>query len=463
MIMNINLQKTAGRYVLLLALGLGLAAGSSAFGQAPEAGLSLRAAAEEALKNNPGLAAAQSRERAAEKNISMAESAYYPRVDFEEIFTNSNDPVYVFGTLLRQGEFSARHFDPNFLNNPSARNNFNHRFSVQQLLYDGGKRERQKSMAATGKEISSQRVRMTEQQVLFGVIQDFYRVVLADAALKTAEESLAGIAAGLKRTRDRYEAGMAVKADVLRMEVQKADFERLRMAAQNECRQARQALERDLGREPSGTIQVSGRMRESLPENSSERDWLDLAEKQRPDLQQASMAIQLAAEKLRSTRGAYLPTLGAMANYDFHNGTDAGFGNNYLVGVRLQWNLFDGGARSAAVRQAAEEKQAAEYERRQALQQTRLEISGAQDRRRVAQQQYRVAQQAAEAAEEGLRIMENRHAEGLATTTDLLSVQVSRHQARLNILQALYQYTMEYAAMELAAGNISLQSPLFVG
>jgi outer membrane protein len=200
-----------------------------------------------------------------------------------------------------------------------------------------------------------------------------------------------------------------------------------------------------------------------MPETSTERDWQTLAEKQRPDLQQASMAVQLAADKIRSARGSYLPTLGAMANYDFNNGTDHGYGNNYLVGVRLQWNIFDGGVKSAALKQAMEEKQAAEYERKQALQQTKLEISGAQDRRRLAQQQYRVAQQASDAAEEGLRIMENRHAEGLATTTDLLSVQVSRLQSRLNVLQALYQYTMEYAAMELAAGNMSLQSPLIAG
>jgi len=435
----------------------------ASYGQSSATALSIKAAAEEALKNNPGLAAAQSRQRASEKGVKISEAAYYPRLDFEEIFTNGNDPVYVFGTLLRQGEFSARHFDPNFLNDPSARNNFNHRFSVQQLLYDGGKRERQKSMAATAQEMAAQAVRLTEQQLLFGVVRDYYRVVLAEDALKTADESLRNAEAVLQRTRDRLEAGMAVKSDVLRMEVQRADFQRQRLAAENECRQARQNLERDLGREPLGTIQVSGRLKEGLPEAPSAQELMVLADKQQPDLQQTSLAIKMAADKIRSARGSYLPSLGAMANYDFHNGTDNGWGNNYMLGIRLQWNIFDGGAKSAALQQAQEEKRAAEYDRKQALQQTQLEISGAHDRRRVAWEQYRVAQQAAEAAEEGLRIMENRHAEGLATTTDLLSTQSSRHLARLNVLQALYQYYMEYAATELAAGNLSLQSPLIAG
>ncbi len=431
-----------------------------AFPQNPSGPLSLREAVEEARKNNPVLAASQSRQRASEQYVKMAQSAYFPRADFEEVFTNSNDPVYVFGTLLRQGEFSARHFDPNFLNDPSARNNFNHRFSLQQLIYDGGRRERQKAMALSGKEMASQSVRLTEQQLLLQVIQNYYRVALADVMLATAQESLRNAEAGLKRVQDRFEVGMAVKSDVLRMEVQRADFSRQLLAAQNECRQARQSLERDLGREPEGLIQIRGRLKEDTRQVASVPDLIQEAGKLRPDLRQASMAVTMAADKIRSARGTYLPTLGAIASYDFHNGTREGWGNNYMVGVRMQFNLFDAGAKSAALQQAHEEKRAAEYDRIQAQRQSQLEISSAHDRKQVAWEQYRVAKQAAEMAEEAMRIMENRHAEGLTTTTDLLSMQTARHQARLAVSQALYQYVMESAALEMAAGQLSVQSPL---
>ncbi len=48
-----------------------------------------------------------------------------------------NDPVFVFGTRLRQQIFTAADFALNTLNTPTPIGNFSSRFSGQWSLFDG--------------------------------------------------------------------------------------------------------------------------------------------------------------------------------------------------------------------------------------------------------------------------------------------------------------------------------------
>ena len=429
-------------------------------GQGTADGLTLRAAAEEALKLNPGIQAQREQITASEMASRQTRAAYYPRIDFEEIFTNGDDPVYVFGSLLRQGDFGPRNFDPALLNNPKPLNNFNHRLAVSQLIYDGGRRERQSDMAKTGVESNRQGLAGVEQQQLLSLVRNYYRVLLADEALKVARESTLSAEADLERVRQQNSVGLAVKSDVMRLEVQAADFRRAVMAAESEASIARQELELDLGREPAGRIALADALMEkALPQVSLEA--LIRAAAGRPDLKQAELGVKLAEDRVQSARGGYLPQVGFSGSYDLNNGTSTGLGNQYLLAVRMQFNLFDGGAKSSALQQARAEQQAAVQMHRQLEQRVRQQVQGGYERQRLALEQYRVAKSAVEAARESLRIIQDRREAGLATVTDLLSAQVARNQSHLSALQALYSYFVEFAAMQFAAGILTIESPIF--
>ena len=60
----------------------------------------------------------------------VAKAARMPRVDFSEGFTRGNNPVYVFGGLLTERQFSAGDFALNFLNTPPPLDNFRTQFSA---------------------------------------------------------------------------------------------------------------------------------------------------------------------------------------------------------------------------------------------------------------------------------------------------------------------------------------------
>ncbi|HYR29714.1 MAG TPA: TolC family protein, partial [Thermoanaerobaculia bacterium] len=95
--------------VLAILLAAGFA--SSAAAQS----VTLREAVDQALAGNPAIAAADARQRNAKAREAEARAARFPRLDVTEAVTRGNNPVFVFGTLLEQGEFAPRHFDPGFL------------------------------------------------------------------------------------------------------------------------------------------------------------------------------------------------------------------------------------------------------------------------------------------------------------------------------------------------------------
>jgi outer membrane protein TolC len=69
-----------------------------------------------------------------------------------------------------------------------------------------------------------------------------------------------------------------------------------------------------------------------------------------------------------------------------------------------------------------------------------------------------VSRGAASQAEESLRIIQNRYEAGLATITDLLRAETARTTAKKNFLNAVFDYRLGYAALELATGELAADS-----
>src|SRR5688572_8594376 len=87
-------------------------------------GLTLIDAVEVALRRNPLTRATSAGRQLANAELSEAESRRLPSLSATGSFTRSNNPVFVFGSLLEQGQFGPANFDISSLNHPDALNNF---------------------------------------------------------------------------------------------------------------------------------------------------------------------------------------------------------------------------------------------------------------------------------------------------------------------------------------------------
>ena len=102
----------------------------------PQQPITLGEAVRLALEKNPLRKAAMAETRAASASVREARAGLFPRVMFSETATRSNDPVFVFGTKLRQQRFAAADFALNQLNTPTPIGDFSSKFSGQWRIFD---------------------------------------------------------------------------------------------------------------------------------------------------------------------------------------------------------------------------------------------------------------------------------------------------------------------------------------
>jgi len=439
-------------------LGLGLTVAAVAQQEEP---LSLQQAVAIALERSPQHKAALAETHAAKADVKEAQSFFFPRITFSEAATRSNDPVYVFGTRLRQSRFTAANFALNQLNNPKPIGNFATRFGGQWNVFDSFSTTFNARKARELKTASAERLARADQVILYRVIQSYYGVLFAKRQVELAEYAAGTAQAVADQSRSRFEAGTTVESDYLVAQVDVASRQQELVRARNSLALAAAELDLAMGVVADHSYRLTSELAErdlptaSLPESDA------LALKQRSDLKEVAAIMRANDAGLQAARSAYGPRINVFATSELNNVSPFSNGsNNWAAGAELQFDIFSGGQKAASVERAR-----ANVERMQALKQSaedgiRLDVRRAYYDYDSAQQMLSVTKTATTQAEEGLRIVTNRYRAGMNTITDVLRAEDATRNARTNYWQAVYHYIVSYASLELATGSLNSQSPV---
>ena len=181
--------------------------------------LTLRQAIDRALNGNPETAAARADVQAASAGAAMAKTALWPRLNFTEDLSRGNDPVYVFGTKLRQQRFTQSDFSLNSLNRPAPVGNFATRVSGQWLVFNWFETQQQIRGAQLGSESAVSMARAVDQGVVFQVVQAYQAVLYAQRQLDVARHEQQTAEALVHNAQTRVKAGLAIDSDLLSAQV----------------------------------------------------------------------------------------------------------------------------------------------------------------------------------------------------------------------------------------------------
>ena len=132
--------------------------------------LTLRQAIQIALKQSPDVDAARAGFNDAKANASLARTQYLPQVNFTEDMSRGDDPVYVFGTRLRQESFTQADFALDALNKPEPIGNFATRISGGWLLFDSFRTQKSVHAADLIRKSSASSAEAVDQKVVFDVV-----------------------------------------------------------------------------------------------------------------------------------------------------------------------------------------------------------------------------------------------------------------------------------------------------
>jgi len=436
---------------------------ASMFSQGPPepSPLSLPQAAGIALEKNPLRKAAVADTKAALAGVSESRSFLMPHLTFSELATRGDDPVYVFGSKLRQQRFTTNDFALNQLNTPGPFGNFTTRFGGTWNLFDSFASWHGVSRARAMNTAAGHQLERTDQEILFRVVQSYYGLLLATKQVEVAEQAEQTAKSIMERSQARFDSGVVVESDLLSAKVRLASREQELIRARNNLELARAQLNTAMGVPADALYQPADPLAEPSLAVPALVGVEQKALTSRPDLKRIEVEQSAQQLSVAIAKSSFGPRLNAFAGWEMDNPTllAGGGGNNWLGGIELQLDIFEGGAKRAALsrERAIAEKMAAL--KQAASDAVRLEVRQAYYDLDSNRQQVGVARTAITQAQESLRINQDRYEGGLITITDLLGAEEAARRSRTDYWQAVYQFHISYANLELASGTLNLQSP----
>jgi outer membrane protein TolC len=426
--------------------------------QSAQSALSLPDAVNIALGKNPQRKAAAAEVALAGNQVRYARTGYLPQIGFLEGVSRGNDPVYAFGTRLRQQRFTSADFALNALNTPTPVSDYSTRFTGNWELFHSFQTVFATDQAREMHQAATQALGRADQQIIFGVVASYYGIALAQHKLETAQKALDTANAMLQLSQRLVGAGMAVSSDVMAAQAYEAARQQDVIQSQADLSIARTELETAMGQELSPDVVLTSTTSEAKFAPMSLDDADKQALTQRPDWKQLLAQVQATKNGVRVARSDFGPQLGVFGTWglDSPHFTGGG-GNNWVAGAEIHIDLFNAGkitgldtAKIQATRMEAA---------KQSLQdQIRLQVRQAYYQHIAAEQMMQTAHSALAETEEDLRITRNRYDAGLATITDVLRAQDANRMGQMRYWQAVNSNAVSEAALELATGTLSPQS-----
>ena len=413
--------------------------------------VTLEQAVQAALDNSPTLQAATAKIDAAQAMLRQAKSYYYPSVGLAANYSVSDNPIQTFMMELNQRQMNmmAPDFDPN---DPEDTDNLRGSITAQWRLFDV-QRAAGNAMARLGSQASAEAFAAARNQLVHDVTRGFYGVLQAQAFAAVQEQAVQSIEESLRVARERFEAGGAVKTDVLNLETQLAQANEDLIKARNGAQLALAALNAGIGDDLVTANNIEAPDRRAL--NAPPPVCTDpTAFEQRPEMRAATLLRQIKEQDVRKAKGGYTPTLSAFGSFDADSGNARDFENSYVAGVMAEINIFDGARTRAAVQAAQAELAAAQADEAKARLNLRLDLQQAFLGSQEAWERLEVTRKSLETAEEARRIVQEQYQQGAADIAILLQTQVGVTAMQTRYAAAQYDYLTALSNLKRAKGML---------
>jgi outer membrane protein len=280
----------------------------------------------------------------------------------------------------------------------------------------------------------------THRKIIFQVADTYYRLLNAVGQVDAAEASLLNAKTVQEAAEDRLDHGLATLPDALEARSATAQAEYDLQSARGFEEIARGDLATTLGIAPTVRIRVQPLDELPNPEihDDSIEQLLDLALEQRPDLLQQLEGVKAAEGTIREAHAAYYPsikfetTVAGPFQYGWQEQLPASrrTGLTGAAAVRVDWTIFDGGARKNNLLKAEASRDAAAAQVEVTVDQIADEVWRSYSNVKTALRQRQAATALLEAASQSYTAAVEAYGFGVRSFLDVTSAQRTLAQAR---------------------------------
>jgi outer membrane protein TolC len=340
--------------------------------------------------------------------------------------------------------------------------------TLRQNIYSGGAITAAVSSAKFTRNASYYALRDTLDKVVGQVRQQFSQVLVTEALVDVAQESVELATQQLKDAQNRFNAGTVPRFTVLRAEVELASVKPQLIRSKNDHLIAQLQLAKTLALDPGSqgkpTFRCSGHL--DIGERPLDlQDAMTLGLARRPSLKGLREQMLADKESVKEAQAGFKPTVNVTGGVRLRNNNNTAHLDQsldgYFLGLVGSWKLFDSFETVGLVAQSKAKLRSDTLAYEDAVRQVELEVQKSfadlrQFRETIESQQKNVQQ-----ALEALRLAQERLSAGAGTQLEVLDARVALTRARTTELQARGDYVRSLAEFDRATATQTVYSEEF--
>lgn len=287
--------------------------------------------------------------------------------------------------------------------------------------------------------------------------QSFFIALATQELVRVSERRIERAERQLAVSSDKLRAGAATRSDSLQSFVELANAQLALLRAQADLAAAQANLGRQIG--IGGRVAAAFDTTLLAPLGPLDTEAL-VAEAVggAPRVLLADANASAATAQVSVARGSYWPTLSASYSNGYSGfeapwGSTTGYVNNWSFRFSLNWTIFNGFQREGQVVNADVQRDNAAAEAADTRRDVHAQVIRLTADLESAWRQIDIADATLVAAQEDLRVQQERYGVGAATIVELLTSQVSLDEAEVAVVQARFDYVVARAQLEALIGR----------
>lgn len=408
--------------------------------------LTLNDAIKKAVELNWDVQIANKDIQKAEEQISEAYANVFPRIDFTGKYIRNIKlpvlflpPISGFPATLEIG----------------SKNSFDAAITLSQVIFNM-KVNTAIQIASEYSSYSKEGNRGARNDVVLNVKKAFYNILLMKKLVNVSREGYQVAKANYENVASLYRQGVSSEYDFLRAEVQMANSEPGVIQSENSLELAKNYIKNLLSLDINKPIDVIGDFQyEEIPSELMQNKTTE-AIANNPLIKQLSIQESLLDKNVTIQRSDYYPSLAFFGQYDFQsqdntwNIKNYNWAKSFMLGLQLNYTLFDGFSRGSRIEQAIIDKEKVMLTRRKVEEGLKIRIMQANLKMEESTKRIKAQEKNLEQAEKTIKIAQTRYKNGVGTQLELIDTQAALTFAQTNYATAVYDFITAKAEWENA-------------
>ena len=411
--------------------------------------LSLNSAVQLALDKNTNIVTANYQVNTAKFALKEAKGNFLPKLYFNTSYNRNIDRQVIF--------FSEGFGETNTATKLGSDNEFRSSLNLSLPIYSTYNFANRK-LAETQFNFQNEAARGVRHTILNATKKAYYNYLIVQEVVKVQESSLKNANEFLADIEKRLKIGTLTEFDVSSAKVQVAIAKSNLLEAQSNLIPTGNELKLLLGLNPEAIIKLTEHIALRNDEIIVEAETEQLLKKN-SQLKQLELAVGINENRIQMAKSAYYPTLDAIGNYNYQaqannfKFSEYDWAQTSLVGLQLQFPIFNGTVTKNKVQQVALDKKISEEEKEYATKETQLKLIELISQLEFSRLKVEVQLENMDLTDEAQKLAKKRYGLGVGTILEVNDSELAYTQSRLNWLQALLNYKSAYYDYQLLIGK----------